>query len=376
MPIDTNATIPPLAANALTIRFIATGLVRAFRYAEKHGALHLPYENDLQTGLNRLLLASMQSNIASSKTIPELISWCYRPLSTWGFDCDTEDITDNDVLLVHGVPTPFCEELACLVPDVEADITERRFLESVMNLCRDENAPQTYVAFRTLLIEKQVLSSLEFLEQTGSPELHLLRTLLEEAYESIPAALVADDGTVRTCGRCGNVLVPLQNGQFRCIEPDCDTGDGVEVGTLYNAAKDRPLRLKRGLRIFVSAPGRAELSLKAKLIKRGISVEMWPAFDRYDLRLTFPDGTVWAVDVKDWHSPYLLARKLTPNVSIPASPAWQLGFFVFPDKRRENQRDYKRVIENRCRFPSNITVCFESEFLRRVNRKLREADHA
>ena len=35
--------------------------------------------------------------------------------------------------------------------------------------------------------------------------------------------------------------------------------------------------------------------------------EMWPQFDAYDLRIPFPDGTAWAIDVKDWANPSLLA---------------------------------------------------------------------
>ena len=45
---------------------------------------------------------------------------------------------------------------------------------------------------------------------------------------------------------------------------------------------------------------------------------MWPQFDAYDLRIPFPDGTAWAIDVKDWANPSLLGR---PDPGAARRPA-------------------------------------------------------
>lgn len=359
-----NVSNDSLAPALLTLNFVATGLVRAFRSAERHDGVWFPYAPALQTGLNRLLLLGIEQKIVVPASVPELVSWCHRPLETWQIAWG-DDISGTETLLKDGAPTPFCEETACLNADVEADMTEQHLLRAVLHLCEENDAPQTYVHFRRLLIEKPTLSTRELLMHTGGA-LQLLQAQVEEAYESVPAALIARDGTVQTCRRCGNVLVPQQDDTLRCGEAECDVSP--QTGTIYQAT-DRPQRLKRGLRVFVAAPGRAELRLAKALAKRGVAVELWPAFDRYDLRLSFADGTVWAVDVKDWQSPYLLAKKLSPRVSLPHSPVWQQGFYVFPDRHKAEWRDYLRVIKARCSFPKNIAVCFERDFLRRVNEK-------
>ena len=357
-----------LDPTTLTLHHIATGLVRSFRTAEKQGGAWFPYNRSLETGLNRLLLTAIEHTAPSPSSIPELVSWCHRPLNRWGIEW-SEDITGTETLLGHGTPTPFCEQMACLTSDVEADITEQRLMQSVLTLCRDNDAPQSYVAFRKLIIDRPTLSTFEFLEQSGASELILLRDKLQEAYESVPAALFFSDDTVRTCQRCGNALIPLQSGAFRCDEADCDTGRPAKVGRIFPIS-ECPLRLKRGLRVFVAAPGRAEIQLANTLQKRGVVADLWPAFDNYDLRLTFPDQTVWAVDVKDWQNPHHLARKLgQQDTFIPATPPWQSGFFVFPNRRKDEWPDYKRVIQTRCHLPQSISVCFESEFLRQVSRK-------
>src|SRR5438876_5726591 len=79
--------------------------------------------------------------------------------------------------------------------------------------------------------------------------------------------------------------------------------------------------------------------------RRGLSVELWPAFDAYDLRIEFADGRVWAVDVKDWTNPIRLARLVD---RIPNAPSWDRGYFVFPRERIQRQRDYVRLFEANC----------------------------
>jgi hypothetical protein len=75
----------------------------------------------------------------------------------------------------------------------------------------------------------------------------------------------------------------------------------------------------------------------------GLDVELWPAFDRYDLRIVFPNREVWAVDVKDWANPFLLARRVKP---IPSDPPWTRAYFVFPDERRAQREDYLRAFNH------------------------------
>ena len=37
---------------------------------------------------------------------------------------------------------------------------------------------------------------------------------------------------------------------------------------------------------------------------------LWPQMDRYDIEITFPDGTVWAIDAKAVKEPHFLKENV------------------------------------------------------------------
>jgi hypothetical protein len=134
-----------------------------------------------------------------------------------------------------------------------------------------------------------------------------------------------------------------------------------------------PLWLRPPIRVFVALPGIAELRLAAELRRQGVDVSMWPDFDAYDLRVEFPDGSAWAVDVKDWASPVALARHLTSGTPFRAEPPWERAFFVFPSYRVHNRPEYLRVFRHFYR-PEGPAAASADErwFLRQVAARLRE----
>lgn len=44
--------------------------------------------------------------------------------------------------------------------------------------------------------------------------------------------------------------------------------------------------------------------------KCGCGAELWPDRDKYDVKITLPDGQVWAIDAKTHRNPYMLKRAL------------------------------------------------------------------
>lgn len=65
-------------------------------------------------------------------------------------------------------------------------------------------------------------------------------------------------------------------------------------------------------------------------------MSLWPAYDSYDLKITFNNGEVWAMDIKDWQNPFLLAKKLTE-----LSPKdYDKAFYVVPDERVQEDKSY------------------------------------
>ena len=176
------------------------------------------------------------------------------------------------------------------------------------------------------------------------------------------------DGVFRTCARCRNLLVPQQDGRLGCAEERCRWAGPATVGREI-AARESVLWLRRDLRLFVAAPGRMELALAQALDRLGIALRLWPNFDAYDIELTFPHGEVWAVDVKDWVSPYLLAKHVRP---IPQAPAWDRAWFVFPQQRGRRQEYVRTFTYHASVLGGNppTHAALERTFLQHVRRAL------
>jgi hypothetical protein len=90
------------------------------------------------------------------------------------------------------------------------------------------------------------------------------------------------------------------------------------------------VRLRADLVTYVSLPGRAEAELAAALEKLGAQVVWWPDIDAYDLLVIWPDSRRWGIDVKDWKTAYLLARRLSALPTYPPGHeyAYDAGYIV------------------------------------------------
>ena len=102
---------------------------------------------------------------------------------------------------------------------------------------------------------------------------------------------------------------------------------------------------------------------------------MWPQFDAYDLRIPFPDGTVWAIDVKDWANPSLLAVRTRV---LRAEPPHDRAFIVVPAYRFRVREDYAQAFRHALapELRGHITVCSDEELTRRARRELRRIKRA
>lgn len=247
-------------------------------------------------------------------------------------------------------------------------------MNSIFNTCKSANSPQSYVTFRRLLIEHPVLTEFELLQQRNDhQELNILVDHLKVAYEDAPAEYIWQ-GHFYCCPICGNLQQPtIKLDRLLCEEERCRRQQTTQVERII-PAREHVLWLKRGLRRFVSLPGLTEVRLEQYLQKLGLMVELWPEFDAYDLRIIFPDGKIWAVDVKDWANPFLLAQNIK---NIPA-PEAEMAYFVFPDDR-SRQPDFVRAFRNTCNshkstshavIGGRVQAKFEKYFIADVKKKL------
>jgi hypothetical protein len=368
-----------LSPDELTLHLIATGLVEFMtQYIEKAKPLKLPYPKSLQHGLDKLVVACLRSGMTPPQGVPDLLIWCRdKPIAQWPIKPSVDEaFYAEDKLLDDYTPTVtrICEDWACANPEVEDELTERKFFLEVLTTCQNANAPETYVAFRRLLINDPVLTELELQQHRIEPDLVLLAEAMQLAYEPAPIAYCVERH-FHCCSNCGNLLRQEKSGQFLCETDHCRM-----MGKYRSQRQIKEelgvMRLKRGLRRFIALPGLAELRLEKKLTKLGLQVELWPNFDKYDLRIVFPNDEVWAVDVKDWANPFLLARKVNEN-PIPNAPSWEQAYFIFPNERKKQRSDYLRAFRNHCEILNDKTkAMFEQNFITQVKNKLKQVNNA
>ena len=325
------------------------------------------YEGGVQRAYNHLVLRCLLASTEPPASVPGLVTWASRtPVGEWpGSDLQGDD------LLVDGAtrtPTQYCLEWALPVADAPAEVFENQVIDDALAACRAAHSPASYTAFRRLLITRPVLTATEIAALAAEVDLMPVFEVIRRCYEPAPAAYLKD-GQFRLCGRCGCLLVPLRDGGYRCELDRCRADGGTTLGPVLPAAAP-VLQLSRPLRVFITSPGLAETDLEKTLRKAGLTPEMWPQFDAYDLRVPFPDGTAWAVDVKDWASPSLLGARTT---ELRADPPHDRAFIVVPAYRFQVREDYARAFRHALApgLRDRIRVCSDDSFARQVRRELR-----
>ncbi len=348
-------------------------LVAASLLAYQHEAISASgYPQRIQRATNLLSLRCLSKGVDGPKSVPDLVVWSREksldqwPLALGGL------LEDSSAFLIDSrtaEPTEVCHELARhLRGRWEVDLIEEAAILPAMQFCRERDSPESYVAFRRLLIERPVLLSTDLDALAIDPELDFLRRHIEvSCYSPVPASF-EDDGQVQLCDRCGNLMQRASSGRMICTLERCSSFFSPRIGVAVDYS-DRPYSVTAAVRKFVTGPGLAEVALQKRLQKRGVETQLWPQFDAFDLLVTLPNGARWAVDVKDWAVPDLLAANTTP---IPEVPPHDSAFIVVPDERFKQSPRYKtrwrrRVTPEVARGMSLMSV---TEFIAKVDKEL------
>jgi pPIWI_RE three-gene island domain Y/REase associating with pPIWI_RE len=329
------------------------------------------YDDAVQRAYNYLVLHSIRNGSEPPASVSDMVTWAARTrLGDWPADLVATGVGGDEVLVDGETrsPTQVCLEWALPTPDVHAELVENEIIGDAMAACRAAKSPRSYTAFRRLLVTRPVLTAVELVSLAAEIDLMPVFEIVRRSYEPASAAYLADDG-YRQCGRCGCLLVPLRNGDYRCDLDRCRNDGGTVLGEALPAAA-RVLQLSRPLRVFITSPGLAETDLEKALRKVGLAPEMWPKFDAYDLRVPFPDGTAWAVDVKDWANPSLLGLRTR---ALRVDPLHDRAFIVVPRYRFRAREDYARAFRHALAqdLRGTITVRSDEDFLKDARRELR-----
>ncbi|MEU7403780.1 hypothetical protein [Streptomyces sp. NPDC044948] len=327
------------------------------------------YPAKVRNAYNRLVLHCLRRGTEPPGSVPQMVRWaCERPLEEWPLELPRENFPGTALLVDPETRLPYqlCMEWEVNAADPAAELFENARVLEALAVCRAAKAPQAYTAFRALLTSRPVLTGAELALLGGDPDCGmLLHDVIRRCYEPVPAAYLRH-GIYQQCARCRCLMVPLLLGEHRC-ELDRCRRDGVsDDGTPLRADKGGVFQLSRPLRMFVTSPGLAETDLQVALEKRfGITAEMWPNYDAYDLRVPLPGRHHWAVDVKDRVNPVLLARSLTP---FRHEPPYDRAFLVVPRYRfRDNEaygRQFRRNLPQD--LADRVTLLDDQAFLRLV----------
>lgn len=129
------------------------------------------------------------------------------------------------------------------------------------------------------------------------------------------------------------------------------------------------LRLRRGVMKYISVPGKLELEIYDYCSKQKVQSELWPEMDRYDLRITFSDGEIWAVDAKTIRRPQFLKENIIRDDGFPKGE-YQKGFYVIPDEYADARTDYLEIINRQLEQMDNQRIQCVS--WRKLKKEIRE----
>jgi transcriptional regulator with XRE-family HTH domain len=364
------------AATEMIVRLIASGLVQLYdQFARTGRPPQASYSKKLQRGFDRLVASCLLHGQSPPQSVPDLIKLCEIPFKQWPFPALPEDVHPDDTLLHNHQPSFFCEDFARTDRDIEAAISEERFMQRVFSECAF-HPPEIYTSLREMLVLKPVLDEKEFILCYTRPPLILVADLVRDAYEEAPGFL-SHKGFFACCPGCYNLLLYSREKGWLCRDESCsfDRVRDNQIARHLPVSGDQVYQLKHALRRYIAAPGRFELKLRDALQSlslrgKNVSVELYPFVDAYDLRVTFPDQEVWAIDAKDWASPYRLAESITP---FRTRPIWDRAFYVFPDRHKRKRLDYLEAFRGRCLYINErVGSLFESDLIAAARRKVRD----
>lgn len=347
-------------ATALTILGEATG----------PDAHLLPYHPEVQRALDRTVLACLERGAEPPGSLPELVEWCReRPVADWPVDLPDEAVGPDDLLLDpdSSRPTELCHEWAEQFPDSATRLYDREIIGTALRLCRQHGEEDSYTEFRRLLVTRPLLTAADEWAVSTDHVLDPVKDLLGLIYHPVPNSYLRD-GAYTACGRCRTLLTPLQGGGWWCERDRCRRRGQPPVGRRHPQDETgRLLQLDRPLRQFVTGPGQAEVSLEEQLLALGLTVRMWPAYDAYDIHVTFPDGHMWAVDVKDWAHPAFLGRAAH---QVRQEPPYDEAFWVVPQDRVDDRPGYVATYQRNRPVGADHPLLTDTELVARAKNRL------
>ena len=339
----------PIYDDQEMVRLYARGLVELQERIDAEG--WLKPDDGYPSTLQRVFdIAAAQQAVGADSRWPTGLTSLGRlaevPLYQWKLDLSWDPAGDYTAasLTRDGEITQDCAELAAKGVDPEAEIIEGRGFELLMSVCRDRvDGQRVYTTFRRFIIEHPVFDNAA-MEMASAPLLTSVQRaneLLNAFYQPVPKAL-SMGLSLPICKISGTILRRQRTGLH--------TEHRDPQARLCAKSSDHNVRLwqpstrhlRRAFRRYWCLPGLAEIALADALEDAGWNCDLWPNFDAVDLVATSPDGKRRvAVDVKDYLSPSLLAKRFGSSGFGQYADTHEC-YLVIPDYLPEATADYER----------------------------------
>ncbi|HEX6293052.1 MAG TPA: hypothetical protein VFZ66_27970 [Herpetosiphonaceae bacterium] len=356
--------------NDVIVSLLAVGLTHLTTRIELDAVLHAPYHDAWERGARMLAFECLIRGLPAPAHLGVVINdWCRHAPRDWPLPLGASGrLYDEPLLNEDNELTPLCRELAHGLEygDAELELCEAQ-MGVVRTLAQGRRSQDGYVAFRRFVIEHPVATQDEISDAAAVRTLTPFAAHLHELYERIPTTAI-HHGHLLLCGHCGWTLERMK-GRLRCGSPRCRVlTENFSRGTATRPfnTDDPPLRVRRAIRQYVVAPGIYELNLVRQVEALGLTCQLWPFYDRYDVRVIFDDGTTWAVDLKDWQHPHLLGRHLTTFAD--EAPDWRQFFFAIPDARLAENAAYLTILRELAGSDA-FTILTISDLVARITRR-------
>jgi hypothetical protein len=219
---------------------------------------------------------------------------------------------------------------------------------------------------------------------------HSYREIVQQMYE---AAATYDerlnfDNHYWECPACGALNVDA-NGQLNSVKPSaCLRRCPGSTGWHKLERDSKRLVLKLGLQKRTFIPGKEEIRL-FDWLRNDVQpnqdhlqkITLYPGVDRYDIRLEFTDGQVWAVDIKDYRDPLTLGKQIKEppsSFSYDQRLRWTRFFYVVPDYRQQDHPGYCSKAQREAGLESystaKVALVTVSQFKNQAEHKLWELE--
>lgn len=175
------------------------------------------------------------------------------------------------------------------------------------------------------------------------------------------------------CPTCGWTAFENETGMC-CHSKHCIKKKYTKKDFIHIDLSDSKYRLKRGIMKYIAAPGTLELAIKEYCDNNKLNNKLWPYMDRFDLEITFNDGTKWVIDAKTIREPFFLRQQIRNKGGFP-SGNYEKGFYVIPNEIIGERRDYCKIINRELkRMEQKQILCVSFEEIKKEIKKRAESN--